>query len=74
MCGQCVCVYGQYMWSVYGQCVVTGVCVCRFYGRSLSDMQWMLFTPTLAMSLVLLFLLGFPTANILPVTLNTKRR
>jgi len=38
------------------------------------DLRWLLLTPALAMSLVLLFLLGFPSANLLPVTLNTKRR
>jgi len=48
--------------------------VCRLFRRSVLDLQWLLLMPTLAMSLVLLFLLGFPLANILPVTLTNKRR
>jgi len=38
------------------------------------DLQWLLLTPTLAMSLVLLFLLGFPSVSVLPITLTNKRR
>ena len=47
---------------------------CRFFRTAVMDLRWLLLTPALAMSLVLLFLLGFPSANLLPVTLNTKRR
>jgi len=55
-------------------CICCYCCTCRFFKTSVQDLQWLLLTPTLAMLLVLLFLLGFPSSNILPVTLSTKRR
>ena len=48
--------------------------VFRFHTTCLGDLQWLLISPTITMIFILLFLYGYPVADILPVTINAKAK